>query len=317
MELALRVADFLVTRRRARRSPATLALYRRQLEAWLADRATHHRSPEIASIDLAELLDYFGRLADTPTRGKLRQASTCASVYRTIRAFWRWAAKEGSLTPEQATYFDRLSAPHVPRKIRQSTDRDQLQKLLAACGDPSAGGVDGETAARNRALLWLLFESGARIAEVCNLTDSQVDLVKRRARITGKGEKQRPIFWGPSTAAALAQYMLVRRGSRGGELPLFRGTSIRNSGGAMTTDAIRAAIKRLAAEAGVTLPHGAPLHAFRHGWARRAIRNGADISDVSTLMGHSSIQTTMIYLQGDEDQMQDIDKIGTFHYQAS
>jgi site-specific recombinase XerD len=121
--------------------------------------------------------------------------------------------------------------------------------------------------------------------------------------ITGKGGKARPIFWQGGAAAALAEYLLLRRGRLGGDNPLFRGTSVRNPGGRLTTDAARAQIKRIAASVGITLPYGAPLHAFRHSYARRAIANGADISDVSQLMGHANIATTMIYLEEDQDRL--------------
>lgn len=303
MELHGLVDTYLARRKTARLAASTIGLYRRHLTTWIADRQQQGLATTIAAITLDELTAYFAQLAEQPTRGRHRKPNTLASVYRVLRAFWRWAAREQLLTPDQATYFQRLDAPHVPREARRAADTTLYRQLLEACGDPQAGGVDGENAARNRALLALLYESGARISEVCNLTDGQLDHRRRRASIVGKGEKSRPIFWGPGAAAAIAQYLLVRRGPRGGSAPVFRGTSIRNPGGKLTTDAARSAIKRLAAAAGVELPKGAPFHAFRHGFARRARRNGADISDIKDLLGHADISTTMIYLAHDEDEL--------------
>ena len=68
---------------------------------------------------------------------------------------------------------------------------------------------------------------------------------------------------------------------------------------------MRSLIKRIAADAGIALPKGAPLHCLRHGFAHAALGNGADISEVSQLMGHASIITTMEYLRDDDDRLHD------------
>lgn len=307
MELSDLTQTYLTRRKTARLALSTIGLYRRHLGTWIEDRRVRDEGTTIASVDdLEQLTNYFLRLEETPSRGKQRKPNTLASIYRALRAFWNWCGKEGLLTPDQKTFFERLDAPHVPRKPRESADDDLFQQMLTACGDPQAAGKDGETAARNRALLALLYESGGRISEVCGLTDAQLDHRRRRARIIGKGEKFRPLFWGPAAAAAIAQYLLVRRGPRGGQNPLFRGTSIRNNGGKLTTDAARSAIKRLAEDAGIELPKGAPFHCFRHGFARHARRLGADLSEISTLLGHANIATTMIYLEGDEEEQAEI-----------
>jgi site-specific recombinase XerD len=296
------VQTYLTRRQAARLAGSTIGLYRRHLTTWIEDRGNRDEGTTATSVNLDQLTDYFLRLEETPSRGKNRKPNTLASIYRAIRAFWNWCGKEGLLTADQRTFFERLDAPHVPKLPRESADDDLFNQMLDACGDPQASGKDGETAARNRALLTLLYETGGRISEVCNLTDAQLDHRRKRARIVGKGEKYRPLFWGPRAAAALAQYLLVRRGPRGGNNPLFRGTSIRNNGGKLTTDAARSALKRVAEDAGIELPKGAPLHCFRHGFARRARSLGADLSEIKTLMGHADIATTMIYLEGDEEE---------------
>lgn len=310
MEIDHAAETYLEARRVAGLSGGTLKLYRRQIFAWIAWRAGT-AGPTMADIAPEEILRYLAYLKDThiPHGGRTRHKSnkladsSLASVHRTLRAFWIWCGKRGHLDNVQIQALQLVEAPRVQRDPRQATDEETWRKLIDAAGDPSTGGRDGELAARDRALLYLLYESGARIAELCSLTDGQLDLKKRRATIVGKGGKKRPIFWQSGAAAALAEYLLRRRGRLGGENPLFRGCSTRNPGGAYSTDAARAHIKRLAKDAGVTLPYGAPLHSFRHGYARRAIANGGDVSDLKQLMGHADIATTMIYLEGDDDHM--------------
>lgn len=302
MQLTPTIAAYLDTRTNANRSAGTISLYRRQLADWAAWRHRSGYADDLASITADELSAYFAYLRTRPHARHAEQtlsAASQSSAYRAIRAFWKWGVRARAV-PD---CFVALEAPRVKRNPRKQAGADLLKKLLAACGDPQAGGLDGETSARNRALLLLLYESGARIGELCSLTDGQMDLTRRRARVTGKGDKDRVIFWGRGAGVAIAEYLLLRRGARGGALPFLRGTSVRNKGGAVTTDSMRAALKRLAEANDIALPTGSPCHAFRHGFARRAIQAGADISDVSKLLGHASLQTTMIYLDGDDDEL--------------
>ncbi len=147
-----------------------------------------------------------------------------------------------------------------------------------------------------RAVILLLYESGMRIGELCALEDPYVKLREREAQVLGKGNQWRPVFWQPPGAVAFIRYVLVRRGPRD-RGALFRGTSPRNDGGSMTPDAIRGMIKRIAAEAAITLPKGCPVHWFRHSFAKRGLEAGLDLSQVGQLLGHRNPKTTTRYLQ--------------------
>jgi integrase/recombinase XerC len=186
----------------------------------------------------------------------------------------------------------------VPEDPRPSIEESTIKRLLIACGDGS-----DEQSARNKAIISLLSETGMRISELCTLTDLVVEPQKKRARVLrAKGGKHRMVFWQPSGAAALARYLLLRRGKHGG--PLFRGCSVRNNGGAITPDLVRATLKRIAAEARIALPKGAPLHAIRHGFAHAAIDAGAQLTDLADLLGHADLETTRIYVRNDDDRLE-------------
>lgn len=302
---------FVAARRRAGRARGTVSLYNRQLVGWDKWRMSRLELSDMASITDDEVNDYLAYLRENhvPHGGRVRhrtgrlQSNTLSSVYRTIRTFWRYCERQKQwVTPEQIGMMNRVDAPRIKRSPRTPTDREAIRTLLDMCDvDVNSSARDQETAARNRALIYLLDETGARISELCSLTDERVNLHKRRATVIAKGGDTRAIFWRAGSASALAQYLLLRRGLRGGDLPLFRGTSSRNPGGALSADAARSMMKRLAKDAGVKLPFGAPLHGFRHGYARRAINQGADISDVKQLLGHRDLETTMLYLENDDD----------------
>jgi len=315
LELGTATQRFLDHRRLANRAAGTLRLYTRQLGLWAHWRAlagTYTEMVEDVTIEelrafftylRADHIPYGSETSARPARGGHLAESGVAAHWRTLRAFWRFCANEEWLTERQVRYFQRIDPPHVKKAPRPAADRATVDRLLRAAGD----GTDEESA-RNRAILLLLGESGMRIAELCSMTDRQADIRARRAKIKGKGEKWRAVFWQADAAGALARYLLLRRGtpySASSDAPLFRGCSWRNKGGAVTPDLVRACLKRIAAECGVTLPHGAPIHFLRHGFAHSALDNGADISEVSQLLGHASITTTMEYLRDQDDRLHD------------
>lgn len=311
MVLSDAIVLFLDHRRAANCAPGTLRLYRRQLATWLAWLESSGRYVTIPDLTIAELRDFAAYLRDSyvpyasPAASRKPLArplseNTLASYHRTLRAFWGFLAIEGQLSADQQRYFARITAPSVPEDPRPSIDESTIKRLLAACGDGST-----EESARNRAIISLLAETGMRISELCHLTDKVTEPQKKRARVLrAKGGKHRMVFWQPSAAAHLARYLLLRRGKTGGPLPLFRGCSVRNNGGQITPDLVRATLKRIAAAARIALPKGAPLHAIRHGFAHAAIEGGAQLTDLADLLGHADLETTRIYLRNDDDRLE-------------
>lgn len=285
------VGLFLRHRKGKNVSRDTLRLYTRLLRDWRRWREGRDLPPTLASVAVE---DFRGFLEALSAAGKA--ANTVDSYRRTLRAFWRFLGGEGLLTKEQQGFW---ANGRIPRPIvgdpepRPYCDEETLQALVAAAGD----GTDEESA-RNRAVLLMLYESGARVSELCSLTDAAVDHAGRRALVLGKGRKRGHLFWGPRAAAALLRYLALRRGPRGG--PLFRGCSSRNNGGALTPNAVRLMVKHL----GVSVPKGAVVHFLRHGFAHRAIDAGLETSQVQQLMRHASIETTLRYTRERPEKLQ-------------
>lgn len=294
----LAIESFLAHRRDANCASGTLRLYGRQLWEWRGWLRAEGRAGAVANLAIEDLREFFAQL-----RGKRERPlseNTRASYHRTLRAFWSYLAAEGALTDDQRRFFVRIAAPSVPDDPRPSIGEATIDRLVRACGDGQT-----EESARNRAIVLLLAETGMRISELCNLTDAVTEPRMRRARVLrAKGGKHRMVFWQPSGAAALARYLLLRRGKSGGDRPLFRGCSARNNGGPITPDSVRAALKRIANDAKIALPKGAPLHAIRHGFAHAAIAGGAQLTDLADLLGHADLETTRIYLRNDDDRLE-------------
>lgn len=293
-------------------SQQTSELYRRLTHDWLVWRGTQNQAVLIKDITEEELggyLDYlrFERIprqhsnnCKSGTKPGLAPASV-ATVYRILRAFWRFLGERDLLTEQQKQFFDRshISAPHVPADARPVYDPSIVEQLLAT----AAADEDRERSWRNRAIILLLLESGLRVGELCSLRDGQINLENRSASVRRKGGKQGAVFWSDRADSAIRAYLRVRSGPENG--PFIRSTLGRR-GERVTRDAIRSMLRTLAKRAGVDLPKGAPVHGFRHTFAHDMLDAGGDISQVSQLLGHAHIETTMIYLRERPEKLQKI-----------
>jgi len=298
------IAGFLAHRTIKGVADTTVQAYRVTLEDWrhwLAAKSIVH----VQAIDIEHIRGYLLYLrtehiphSRNPYRPNAPQVglspASIERAHKVLRAFWRYLDNDGVLTEEQRGFFasERIPRPRVAQRAREYYRQDDIEALLRVCDDDPA-----ELRHRSQAIILLLLESGMRVNELCTLTDAAVDHQRRRARIVGKGNKERWVYWHARGALALRQYVLCRTGGSGGRL--FRSTT----GGKLDRTAVYKMLRRLAEHAGVDLPP-APVHALRHTFAHRAVQAGVPISQLSQMMGHSDVQTTMRYLLEDPDELQ-------------
>ncbi|MBI4202429.1 MAG: tyrosine recombinase XerC [Chloroflexi bacterium] len=145
---------------------------------------------------------------------------------------------------------------------------------------------------RDSALLELLYGSGLRLAEVASLDLTNMDMVSRTVRVTGKGNKERSVPMGRPCVEALTRYLEVGRpmlqGQKSGQA-LF----LNRYGGRLSRRSVEAIVKRYALRG--NLPDDVHTHTLRHSFATHLLDGGADLRIVQELLGHSSPSTTQIY----------------------
>lgn len=283
--------------------PRTLPEYRKRLYLWASWRLSQGFGNDLVDVNIEEMRGFFSYLMSDhtpyssgdqrrPLAEKKLSASYIDSIWRNVRSFWYWLECEKALTPEQITFFreKRIPVPRVDEQIRPIYEEDTFDALIAAC----------ETD-RDKAILYMLIESGLRVAELCSLNYEHVNLLDREARIRGKGGKWRYIFWGPYTQSVLARYVrsVAQTERKGALFCSYRGTRL-------TTDGVRQLFVRLAERAGVDLPDGAPVHALRHTFAHRALDAGVDALRLAQLMGHSTPKMTMRYTRENPRRLREI-----------
>jgi site-specific recombinase XerD len=270
----------------------TLKTHRIWFNIWSQWRKQQQYQDCIAAITVEEFRAFFKYLRNehqTRRGGQLGDYSLL-STWRSLRALWNYLALEMQLTAEQERFFpDRIPMPKVDEEIRPVYTPDMFDALLAACASPSE-----EQESRNRTLLLMLADSGMRANEVCEMKLSNLEEAQRQAKIMGKGRKMRYVFWSPATAAELGRYLAIRRQRETSHDAIFCELWGED---ALTYNALRCMIRRLAKRAGVELPKGASIQALRVTFARNALEKGMEGLYLQQLMGHSDIRTTSRYVR--------------------
>lgn len=214
-----------------------------------------------------------------------------------LRGFLGYLSKRdiASLSPEK------IELPKVVRKQVSFLHYDEIARLLDTIP------LDKEVGLRDRAIVELLFSSGLRISELVNLNRDHVNTKRREFMVRGKGQKDRPVFIGASTAEHVQEYLQTRFDNLP---PLFLSYS-RNNTASNTGDyrrlsarSIQRMIARYARLAGIT-KHVSP-HTMRHSFATDLLMNGADLRSVQSMLGHSNISTTQVYTHVTDEHLREV-----------
>lgn len=260
------------------RSRATVEAYTRDLQAlelWMNER-------KIKLIELTEedLERYFNEI-----RGAKRAPSTVARAVASVRGWLAYLLDEGYLNLDPSA---RLKGGRRGRTLPKPLAEEEIITLLDSI--PADSGVD----LRDRALLELLYGTGARVSEVVGVALSDLDFDEELILLTGKGAKQRLVPLGASLNRALRAYLEPR----GRDVLLGSKKSTRVflnvRGGTLSRQGIDLIIDKRALVVGIDRAR-ISAHVFRHSCATHMLAHGADIRVVQELLGHASIATTQLY----------------------
>lgn len=138
---------------------------------------------------------WFAALRTTPgAHGKIRGERTIQTYARSVRAFFHWLARRHLIVFNP---FDEVTFPKVGRPLIKTITDEEFERLLWACAPPNEAGLIAERAAvRNRAILWVLYDTGIRVSELCGLRLGNVDRRQGVLTVLGKGSKERRIAMG-------------------------------------------------------------------------------------------------------------------------
>ena len=236
----------------------------------------------ISNIAKADAICFRAWMADRARRN-LSHKST-ARALSSLRGFYKFLANRHNIENDA---IGLISSPKVPRKLSKAidvTDVEHMHDAISAI-DKSEPWI----AARDWALVMLLFGCGLRISEALGLTNSDVRGRPDSLRILGKGSKERIVPMLPAVLDAIEKYTRIRPFGNGANDALFR--SVR--GLPMSPRMAEKVVEKLRHY--LQLPDYVTPHALRHTFATAMLAGGADLRSLQELLGHSSLSTTQLY----------------------
>lgn len=277
-------------------SKNTIAAYKRDLAHYL-EYLEKLSVSELVQVTELQVSDFAQSLSQK--RGLV--SSSVARNLAAVRGLHKYLLQENHLQQDVAAL---VKPPKAARRLPKAITVDQVERLLHAAGpEPDAEDAVGSIRIRDRALLELLYATGARVSEVVNLDlDDLVD--PTLVRLFGKGSKERIVPVGSFAQKALQSY-LIR--IRPGLVALGKGTPalfLNQRGGRLSR---QSAWQIISDAAGVAeLAGEISPHTLRHSFATHLLEGGADVRVVQELLGHSSVATTQIYTLVTVDRLREV-----------
>jgi integrase/recombinase XerD len=262
----------------------TLTSYRRDLRryiSFLAGRGVE----DLGDVREEDVFAFLVGLREGDEEHPPLGASSAARTVVAVRGFHRFALREGLTRADPARA---VRPPAPPRRLPKAISVDEVERLLRATGPG-----DTPLSLRDRALLELLYGTGARISEAVGLDIDDIDLDGGVVRLLGKGGKERLVPVGSYARDAVSAYLVRGRPvlvSAGRGAPaLF----LNARGGRLSRQSAWAVLRAAAEKAGVTAD--VSPHTLRHSFATHLLDGGADVRVVQELLGHASVTTTQVY----------------------
>ncbi|MEY3317501.1 MAG: hypothetical protein RLZZ503_703 [Actinomycetota bacterium] len=275
----------------------TLLAYKRDLGKYL------EALEKMGITDSAEITEIVVRnFAQALVSEKGLVATSVARILAAVRGFHKFMLFEGISDNDVSAA---VKPPKAPKRLPKAISIQQIEILLKAAGpepDDVAGAGD-IIRVRDRAILELLYATGARVSEIVNMDlDDLID--PEIVRLFGKGSKERIVPVGKYAQAAVAAYLVRVRPTLA---TLSRGTPalfLNQRGSRLSRQSIWQIISNaaLAAKLGVEVSP----HTFRHSFATHLLEGGADVRVVQELLGHASVTTTQIYTLVTVDALREI-----------
>lgn len=273
----------------------TLASYRRDLNRY-SDYLSQRGVAAIDTVDAATVSDFLAYLREGDPDHLPLSATSAARAVVAVRGLHRFALRDGLIEVDVA---HEVRPPTPARRLPKAISLGDVERLLEA-----AGYQQTPLALRDRALLEVLYGTGARISEAVGLALEGIDLAERTVLLSGKGGKQRRVPLGSYAAAAVETYLGQAR-------PVLaaagRGTPVvflNSRGGPLSRQSAWTVLRTAAERAGLAV--GISPHTLRHSFATHLMEGGADVRVVQELLGHASVTTTQIYTLVTVDTLREV-----------
>ena len=273
------IRDFLAGKKISGRADSTIDQYR--TEIWACRTAIGKPLKDITTMDIKA---YLGILQEYQGNSLV----TVNNKRRYLNSFFGYLSNEGKITGNPVS---RIESIKIPYRKKHAYSSEELEAMRAKCGH-----------LRDRALLEFLLATGLRVSEVSSLKVKQIDFVRQNFNVIGKGDKERKAYVSDSAMYHLQKYLQWRMQHESitweelQEKSLFAKINAPHTG--LEQNGIRAALKKIGIAADVDHVHP---HRFRRTFASEASHRQIPLEDLKELMGHTKMDTTLLYIDNDRD----------------
>ena len=301
------IADYLLDHEGGNSSPKTLQWHQTALGLLCHFLQDERGITLVGEVDAPDINAWFASMRKTPTsRGKVRTERTIQTYARSARAFFHWLVRRETI---ERNPFDRVTFPKVGKPLIRTIEPEEFERLLVACTPPGeVGPMADRAAARNRAVLWVLYDTGIRLSELCGLRTGDFDRKHGLILVKGKGSKERRIALGQNCLRNLLYYLdrhrpneeeLAEWGSAREDHLFFSETRL-----PLTINGVTLLFARIRKRAGITEKRISP-HIFRHSFAIRYLVLGNDPFSLQELLGHEDMSTVKNYMHMNDETIQE------------
>ena len=276
----------------------TLTSYRRDLrryQEYLAECGID----ELAGVSEATVSGFLVRLREGDEGHPALSSTSAARTVVAVRGFHRFAVADGLATVDPASG---VKPPAPAKRLPKALPLADVESILEAAGAPGT-----TLALRDRALLEVLYGTGARISEAVGLDVDDLDMVDGTVLLRGKGSKERLVPVGSYAREAVDAYLVRGRPELAAVAtgPTTGGALFLNArGGRLSRQSAWAVLVKAAERAGVT--RDVSPHTLRHSFATHLLDGGADVRVVQELLGHASVTTTQVYTLVTVDNLREV-----------
>jgi len=246
----------------------------------------------VASVTISDVYDYMGYLSRARLRNRQSRekelgvnAATRARKIATIRSYYKYLTLKKKLLAENPML--ELDSPKVMKALPRYLSLDESKQLLES--------VDGKNKERDLCILTVFLNCGLRISELVGLNLS--DIRSDNLRVLGKGNKERIVYLNDACAAAINDYLLVRRSTAAIDTKALFLSDRRTR---VSRSTVHALVKKHLAQAGLDSTKYSS-HKLRHTAATLMLHNGVDVRTLQELLGHEHLNTTEIYTHVEND----------------
>ena len=237
---------------------------------------------DIKYSDIRFLLEYYDSL-------KLKNTSIRRKI-SSLKGFYKYLCRNNKIIDNPFSY---VTLPKKEKKLPQYLNYNEMSEIFDVIDTSTLLGL------RNRLIMELLYATGIRVSELVNIKINDVDMSNRSIMVTGKGDKERIVFFNEICQKILKEYLAESSEIRKEDYLIING-----HGKDITTRGIRLIMDKIIRETSII--KNVHPHILRHTFATHLLNNGCDLLTVQELLGHASISTTGIYMHVTTEHIKDV-----------